>query len=408
MAGSIAVLLYGDPGPVRRELLLRAEIDAHWATTHDEVMTLLSNVRFALMVIAPDVERSQEIINVVRESKVPCIRLLEPTRTGEYPAPKLAQLKEMLMRESARATLSEIDRDLYAPIDDVGRVLIHIEQLTSLRFARNPRVALRFPTRARVHGTEYNCATVNLSVSGVLLENFPATPLGTPVDLVIDAPDGPIDLHAQIIRASANEGMTQTGLAFLNVGAGQRVALERIVRRALRTSSKVRLEEQILEALSHPISHEPQSTADLIAGATDVWRKAQEVEMALLGDLVNDREPQGYVPPRLRKINAELTEPERKVLAGKSAPPWASMAVQLRVALAGIRTNPTYRREAPPDLIDRTYELISHLSSVSEGQGANVVVHITRIRAALLREIFSSETGMRNVVVGLDVSQSQS
>jgi PilZ domain-containing protein len=396
MVQRATILLLGDPGPVRRELLLRNELDPIWVATSEEAIAVAGCEAISFALIAPDFAATQALMAELHRRRIHYVRLLPPTRTGEVVL-TTSQFERIRAERSPEGSSSPIDlakvrAEICLPIDSISALHNRITHWTGLRFAADPRVGVRRKAKLKTGNREIDAYTVNLSVSGVLLSSVPAIPAKTACSVSMDL-DGQLTLDAEVVRAFTNEGVDMAALMFLNVDLVRRATLERFVRRSFRAVSKVRLRD-------HADPTAKTATGDLVgdspADADDFWLRGQGVELDLLRALVQDREPGGYVPPRLRRIEFELTAIERTALLEGAGPIWVDETVRTRIELAGVRTNPRYRLEAPEDVLDRAKDLVVRLAGVSAGQKPDLIRQIARIRAALFREIVQNESTMRD------------
>jgi hypothetical protein len=122
------------------------------------------------------------------------------------------------------------------------------------------------------------------------------------------------------------------------------------------------------------------------AGGSRMWHVLQHVELNLMEQLARDCEPEGYVPPRLRKLLGEMTSVEKRALLGEPAPAWSMAAIRMRIALAGLSTNPAYRTEAPADLTARVCDVIAWVAHAGECKELDCA-DASRIRDALAGEL---------------------
>ncbi len=355
MRKAATILVLGDPGALRDELLLRPEVDVVWASSFEDALELLAIYPVDACVLTPPFEAAPGHGRFRAASAgTPCLVHRPRFRRQGSPWP-----------------------------EDVETALGFLARHTGLAFARYPRVPLRLPVTAGLHGQTYELETRNLSVSGVAIADFPDAPSGTRAELCIELASGPLYVLARLTRRIRTGHAVRAGLSFTDLGEGPRARIVDEVAAALppwRDHARLFGELEVPVPASRPIE---RTEADL------PWELglADTVDLACPAPRpISDT--QGLGPPDptwFSQLSEDLSASERLAAFGGDAPAWAHRVLQLRIAIARARSSET--GPLPAVLLDETYRLFAGLEAEVQSAPAQVREEVSSIRASLLRDV---------------------
>lgn len=363
MRKAATVLVLGDPGPTRDELLLRSEIDVVWSESFRDALELLRVYRVEACIVAPSFERMEGY---------------EPFRAqmGNIPC---------LVRTS-------VPRDAHAcPTGyepDVEPVLAFLARHTGLVFARYPRAQVSLPVEVDVQGERFQLETTNLSVSGVAIDGFPPVAPGTRAELCLDLPERPIYLLARVVRIFEVNGTYQVGLSFTDLTEGPRASIAAYVENMLPADAA---DERLFGELEIPMPRLRTVTA-MAAETGEICSRAAAPMVASLPESPQMRRPRpshgltnNLVPVWFDQLSEDLSEVERTAALGGDAPEWAHRVLRLRIELARARADTM--GEVPPALLDEAYRTFAGLEEETQDAPLMVRQQVSSIRASLLRDV---------------------
>lgn len=362
------VLVLGDPGAIRDELLLRGEIDVVWSASFTDAMELLQVYRVDACIIAPEFERFrgyESFREALRD--IPClVRSANPNR-------------------NARTALWSGT--------DVEPVLAFLARHTGLVFARYPRASVDFPVTAEVHSEQYHLRSINLSVSGIAVESFPVgIEPGTRVELCVDLPAKPIYLLSRVVRVLVGaNGRRQAGLTFTDLQEGPRAILARAVEEALPDGEE---DTRLFGALEIPMPRprritDAEPSLDIETPSVRRWRypDSEPPDGPLLRTLSETQGLSGSLPNWFEHLVDELSDVEKRAAVGGEAPEWAHRVLKLRIDLARARAGET--GEVPPALLDEAYQTFAGLEQETADAPLQLKEQVSSIRASLLRDVLA-------------------
>ncbi|MEO1230161.1 MAG: PilZ domain-containing protein [Myxococcota bacterium] len=371
MRKAATVLVLGDPGPIRDELLLRSEIDVVWSVSFRDALELLRVYRVEACILSPEFEQLpgyQPFREVL--GQVPC--LVQGPVDEPLPAPPGPDELSVWAHE------------------DVEPVLAFLARHTGLVFARYPRAPVRLSVEVGVHGETYALETTNLSVSGVAIDSFPDVEPSTRVELCLDLPERPVYLLARVVRLIENDGRRQAGLSFTDLSENLRAAIASCVDEALPADAP---EERLFGELEiplprpRPVSGRETTELELVSITSPPEAgPCSEIPGSLMRNIAG---PTGLtdnlVPTWFEHLTEDLTNIERAAALGNEAPEWAHRVLRLRIEIARARADDT--GSLPPALLDEAYRTCAGLEE--ETQDAPIVVRqqVSTIRASLLRDV---------------------
>lgn len=355
MRRAATVLILGDPGPIRDEILLRKEIDVVWSESFQDALELLEVYRVEACILAPAFEQMSGYEGFrARLGPVPCL----------------------------------VIRDLGCAEGEVGctePVLRFLARHTGLVFARYPRAQLRVPVTVEVAQRKYLLRTTNLSVSGVAIDRFPEVAPGTRAELCIDLPERPLYLLARVVRCRESGEGRQAGLSFTDLGEVPRMVLTRAVERALPVTRDGPLLFGELEI--------PLPSARRLGEPAEPRRahEGRSLEPSMRKLAETDTIGLEPLPSWFEGLEEELTEVERLAALGHDAPEWAHRVLRLRVELARARSELT--GEVPLALRDEAYRTFVGIGEETVDAPVEVQEQVSSIRASLLRDVLGETVG---------------
>ncbi|MBX2810499.1 MAG: PilZ domain-containing protein [Myxococcales bacterium] len=357
-------LVLGDPGPARDELLLRGEIDVIWSASLDDTLEILK------------------------------VYTIDACIVSSHYQPFLTDVRFLQATEKVPVLLWSDGSS------DVESVMRFLANSTGLLFVRYPRAPICLPVTIGVHGEQFHLETINLSVSGMAVNHFPALAPGTRAELCLELPDYPVYLLARVVRVFESEEGRQAGLSFTDLGESLRATLANLVEEFLPTKVddpsfigdwclSVPLPRRVIDGDAQGVDREP----GVACGA------AEEIEsfMTLSGDddlsapsmrLIDEESAMSVdvMPEWFEYLHHEMSAPEKLAACGKDAPNWAHEVLRFRISLARARaTLPT--RDVPPTMVDEAYQMFSGIEQETMDAPYEVREQVSSLRASLLRDI---------------------
>ncbi len=369
MTKAATVLVLGDPGPVRDELLLRREIDVIWAASFEDALMLANVYRLEACIVAPIFQRRPEFETFRREmGQVPCL----------VRAPSQRSAKERSLNPHYN--------------EEIESVLNFLARHTGLLFARYPRADLCLPVTVEVAAEQWELETINISVSGLAIRGFPEVENGMRVELCIDF-ERPLYLLARVVRTYQQDGENYAGLTFTDLGEMQRAVISRAVEEAIAEDDSVdELEQELFGDLGLDELLKPRAlgSADPIEFPTgSIFDDSCHSEaLPNIRQLAQGAEPTCDMPEWLCHLTEDLTAIENAAALGGEAPDWAHRVLKLRISLARARADET--ENIPSSLVDEAYQMFAGLPEETQDAAPEIQQQVSSIRASLLRDVLDA------------------
>lgn len=363
MSKAATILVLGDPGPFRKELLVHKEIDVIWAESPEHAADVLGCATVDACIVAP--EFHERIAVLARELvHVPCIALQPLNRDTDRP-----------------------DFPSVVEVEKVDSLVALLSEHTGLQFARYPRADVLVPVRFEHNGRTYHLDSIDLSLSGIAISNFPPAQVGTRVELVLDLAPHELHLTARVVRWFEHEGLRSAGLTFIDVAESQRQIIADAVKEVLQWTGDERLTADALfgdlglETVAPPALR----TVDVSNATIPAFvLRTQDLEIPRLCQLLDGEDI--VAPVWLSELAAEITAVEASAARGRPCPAWAHRVLRLRLHLAYAK-NTTRKDKIPSSLLDEAYRMFESLKDEAIGQSGSMKAQLGRIRAGLLRSI---------------------
>lgn len=386
MEKQTAILVLGDPGPVRQELRARGDVETLWVAQPSDVLAVLREGRPAVCLVsaelAPeDVQATLELL--AAHGRVPAILLVDPYAGSIDP------------RLAARAAA-------IVPHHRADSILALVSLHTGLSFSREPRADIEALVRVYLDEEEYVLESSSLSVSCVTIRNFPRVREGTMVYVELELSGVTVIAEARVIGFTEEKGLPVASLSFVRINRAQRERIMRVVESVRRASVKrVPPVHELFEDL----------TADV--GAVEALRTSDIVPQELREsiDLCADHEVDqlrawmdagdrpSEAPGWMTRVTQEMTAIERLAVRGGEVPAWVFPALKMRLCLARARfaSSPDSGDLILPDapkipsvVADEAYRMFVRLGADQAHAADALVAQISRIRAALLRDLLAA------------------
>lgn len=378
-----AILVLGDPGPVRNDLLMRADLELLWMSALEDALALLQAEHIHLVLIGPELaaESARRLLLAARGKQVACVMLVDAKRSAPI-APSTAA--------HAAAVI---------PIGQVESVLALVGFHTGLPFSRDPRATIEAPVRVMVDHDTYELETANLSVSGVAIDGLPMIASGTPVRLELDLPFGPVFARARVVRWARDGNKTIAGLAFTELSMIDRERISKLVESARREApaSQLRVSDLFDDIIFEADTQDALATGDL-DDSSDLPRSEQLLDVREELEMLERWSKTGRFPPDvpewLPSLASELTDLEHHALAKRAVPTWVLPALMVRLALARSRHVCGLLR-LPSVVSAKSYRTFVELADVAAGLPPSIVTQIAKMRAALLRDLLCTHRLIR-------------
>lgn len=353
MRRTVGVLVCGNGGAVGRELLRRPELDLHWALTVAEAMAVIDRIRPKAVLARESIAR--DLLEALPKNRVPIVVLLETDgwdRRDEYFVAGATAL--------VQATAAE-------------RILEALSTLTGLTFSRNPRADVESVVEVFVQGEDRLLETVNVSTSGVCIKGFPQTGIGAGTTVRFVMEDPPFEVPAVVVRCFVHAGLEAAGLAFVDPTAQVSMRLQAMVDAVIARSDRPTIPVELPDELLQTMTGLPVVPDDV--------REALTRRIAGSGSVP--------LPEWMERAAGDLTKVERDALRGKDVPKWANAAVDLRISLC--RTRSVVKGNLPSGVVEKALGACKALAQRAENEPPEILCQVTRVRASILRELYSTD-----------------
>jgi hypothetical protein len=366
------IIVLGDPGPFRTELLTHPDLEVLWATSPGEASMLLGSSRAKACLISPEFERS------------PVLRLVLRAAGTRVPV--------IMLRTAGAASLAlDTSKVRVLEVFEVGALMSVLSEELGVLFKRHPRAQLAIPVVLEQDGRRVDGRTVELGVTGATLRDLPHLPLDLPVRLAMRLETTSLILSARILCMFDSSGVRCAALEFVDLKDEEREVLRQTVERRLLWEHDQQLQSADLlgprEAPEEPVP-EPSTTDDLegvhpLLGGEFLGQELRALALLFAGEL-----PVDELPVWLVMLAGELTPLEIEAACGGAAPAWARHSLELRTALTRARFGGD-EAEHLDALVEDGFRLVRTLRDAPLCDDAEVLWQVARIRASLLREIVS-------------------
>jgi hypothetical protein len=372
MSKAATILVLGDPGPFRKELLTHHELEVIWVSAPPEAAQLLAAGEPDACIVSPEFERSPALKSVFRAAgaRTPLILLSASS------APRLPLDAEAVW---------------VVEVAEVESLVAILAEVTGIRFARYPRADVVLPVVVELDGRRTRAETIDVSLCGVAVRGFPPAPVGSTVRLELEVLGRILHLTGRVVRWFEDQGRRAAGVTLVDLGEGPRHMLADAIERALRWKR----DQYLLTAdLFDDVPVEPAEPSQPLDALELEGARGQDDAHAFgperedLGRLLAGEITAAGLPGWLVLVAGALTDLEVAAATGRDAPAWAHRSVDLRLTLALVRAS-TRDTPLPSSLLDAAYRLFLTLRDEGAGQSVEVVRQIGKVRAALLRELVS-------------------
>lgn len=381
------ILVLGDPGPVRNDLLMRSDLEMLWMSRIQDALAVLRETTPNICLIGPELntQDARQFMLTVAPRNLPCVLMVDPK-----------QKCSVLPAHAAHAAA-------VIPLPQIESVLALVGFHTGLAFAKDARALIEASARVTIltvaGAEEYLLETANLSVSGVAIKGMPKCAAGTPVKLQIDLPFGTVTARAKVVRWSQDGSKQLGGLAFTELAMVDRERIQKLIESARRESPG--LSVQIAELFGDiTIDTEPPvalSTSDIhssldLPQVESLFDVGSELAILMRWAKTDAFDPS--VPEWLQALARNLTPIEGVALVRDASPEWVMQAMRMRVCLARARAQCGEGR-LPSVLSNGAYTTFVRLADCANGATPVVVAQVAKIRAALLRDLLGSSRMVR-------------
>lgn len=363
LSKAATVLVLGDPGPFRKELLVHKEIDVLWASEVVDAKKILATTSVDACIVSPDLH--EQIPGLESHLvHVPCIAL--------------CSTDERNTRPNFRSVVE---------VEQVDSLVALLSEHTGLQFARYPRAEVSAPVVVRHGGNTHRLESIDLSLSGIAIARFPAAQIGTRVGLTLELGDAKVTLDARVVRWFEHNGQRTAGLTFVHIEEDDQRVIAAAVKDVLQWAPQQQLSADALfgdlglDALSPPAL----CTLDVVTSPTPAFvLRTQDLELPRLCQLLDGEAIEA--PDWLTRLAEDLTAVEAAAARDRPCPSWAPRVLRLRIHLAFANSTECIAK-TPSALLDEAYRAFEALKFESHGQSGSLIAQIGRIRAALLRSI---------------------
>lgn len=355
----VSILILSDAGAAGRELLARRDVELGWALEVPEARAALERRRPRVVLTREFF--ALELLESAREllERVPVVVLLEPDGWEE---------RAKYFAAGATALVSE---------GSLPRILEAVTELTGLPTRHAPRVPYPQVVDVSLMGAKLYLEATELGAGGISIRDFPPARTGDRVEVGLVMMEAPLVLSGMVVRSHVGRGGAVTEVAFNALDDQEREILEHFV--AVERSRSAAFPDPV--GLTSDLAG-GTFTLDLFAsddGSTDRWLDLLRRRVGFDDDV--------KAPKWLSRIERDLSELERRSLAGGRAPAFAKGALEMRIDLGRAQA-----RLDDPQALRETCELAldfcRSLCIEARGSSGDILGQVAEIRAGILTQIY--------------------
>lgn len=368
------ILILGDAGPSRFALLARTDIELHWTKTLTGALAHLRQSKPKACIIHPsdcDGGLEQFVQACAREGEPPCIVVL---RADEWDQ----------QSQWISAGASEV-----VQIELTSVIMELLGGYTGLRFAKEERVAIELAVGISHEGKTLSLNTHDLSASGLAISGLSAE-VGDLVQVELSLDGLSMGLWTRVVRVwQSAQGVAMAGLRFIGLGASQTDRIRGFVRteNAKHEPSEIHF-ENLFDGIKDAPAPQTLAPDDFDDGASqrdDQWLTEAAANLQALEAHASSTD--ATLAPFLVKVYSSLSELEIKALKSHGEPKWVYEIVHTLVSIESWR-NQHPNVALPKPLHERANSQFLELSG-HESEGEDMVIHVSLMRAHLLRYLFA-------------------
>jgi len=337
---------------VGRDLLRRRDVALHWALTAEEAAAVAKRAK-PKVCLAREYMAEDVLEKLSKRPPVPVVVLLEPDGW---------ERRQAYMDGHATALVQASSGD---------RILEAVSVLTGLEFAKATRVDLETVVEVHVEGEDRLLETANLSASGVCIRGFPKTHVGYGTKVNFLMLDDPFEVAGVVVRCFRIGGVEAAGLAFSEPSADVLNKIQALVDGSL--GSEPGGQSMIMDPMD----------PDTLSGLPSVGGSVRDA----LRDRLVKAGAKDADGDWLALATSELTPLEREAALGKPCEAWVQAVLDLRLSL--YRTRSVVQGNLPNELVQKSLGACRALADKAAGSGSETLVQVTRIRAGILRALYS-------------------
>lgn len=361
----VSILILSDAGAAGRELLARRDVELSWALSVAEACAALERRRPRVILAQESLAGS--FMKAARNllERVPVVVLVSAEgwerRAGHFAA-------------GATALVSG---------SSMPRILEAVTELTGLPSRHAPRAPYAEVVDVSIMGSKMYLEAVELGPGGIAIRDFPPARVGDRVEVGLVMMEPPLVLAGMVVRSRVGRSGAVTEVAF---SADDK---ERAV-----VASFVDAQRAHRAPLPDPIG----LSSDLTGGTftLDLFQTAGDQETAdrwiqMLGERMQGKD-EIRIPKWLERIERELSEIERRVLAGARSPNFARAALEMRVDLGRVQAN-LQDAASLRESCDLALDFCRSLAVETEGLSSDLLAQVPDIRAGILTQIYGWTMG---------------
>lgn len=358
MKQNVSILVGDHAGSVGRLLLRRRDVDVRWALSAGELSAVFKSEPPDLCLTHESLAFSAFDALSQSGKRVPVMVLVEPSGWSK---------REEFFQRGATALVD---------ISDKNRVIQAVSELTGLTFAKYPRIPFRTVVDVSIGDDRYFLESMDLSLSGVSIYDFPTGKFGLEANLVFDLLDPPLQMSSLVVRYLRGSQKSLAGLCFRDVSPEQQERLRNII------ESEMQKRNDVPEPMED-FKDSPSQTGDL-----PMIPEAPEPHM-IRAALSGENRPD--VPGWLKEACADMTPIERRAAVGEVSTAWARAAVEGRFLISRARSRAGDANLSRSEF-DQTFHLCRTLAeAAAHDSDVGTLIQLTEIRASLLRGLYGRE-----------------
>ena len=357
----VSILILADAGAAGRELLVRRDVELGWALTVPEATAAIERRRPRVVVARADFAQMllKEAASLLE--RVPVVVLLGPDDWVK---------RDVLFERGATAL---------AAMDSRPRILETLSELTGLPTRYGPRVPYPEVVDVEVSGTRLYLEATELGTSGISIRDFPPARIGDRVEVTLVMMEPVVSFSGMVTRSRVGRSGAVTDVAFNALNKEERAFLETYVKKEGGRSA----------GFPEPIG----LTSDITSGTftLDLFQAVGENEgtdrwISLLRKRLMTNE-EVKAPKWLVRVERELTEVERDAILGRSSPPFARAALEMRLDLArtqAVMVDPSSLR----DSCELALDFCRTLAKDAKDAPPSKLAQVPDIRAGILSQVY--------------------
>lgn len=350
-----------DAGAAGRDLLVRRDVELGWALNLPEAQAALERRRPRIVIA-----RAESVHELMKGGQ----RLLERV-------PVVVLLSET--HWATRERYFDVGATALVSLDSKARIMEAISELTGLPTRYAPRVPYPEVVDIGLLGSRMYLEATELGITGVSIRDFPPSRTGDLVEVSLVMMEPALNLSGMVVRSYIGRQGPVTEIAFNALNAQERAALEAFVSAEASRSAMFPEPVELTSDLSSTTF-----TLDLFQAMGSGSGLEQWLHILRQRQL-SDTEVRA--PKWLVRVERELSDLERWVVAGRKCPAFAHAALEMRIDLARAQAS-IVGANSLKESCELALDFCRTLTTDAASSPASQLAYVPEIRAGILSQIY--------------------